>query len=132
MTQTIQELRSKIKGMRRPNRPGGPMSYEAIARLLHVSKGIVFAIHAHNHDPDDPRIRSALGLGQKVCEHCKRKLAPPRKAIPRTAMTPAQAWWRNELTSDQRKHYIQIMHDFEFQNDPKMPTIKRRTDHDHR
>lgn len=60
-------------------------------------------------EPADKRVRRAFGLGPRACPTCHRKENTPRHSIKRTQMTPEMHWWRNQLTSRDRRETIKSL-----------------------
>jgi hypothetical protein len=103
MTRTLHEV---VSMLREDHEDLG--SWAEVGHKYGLSKGAVYGIAKQRLEPHDMRIRRALGMGQRVCDHCHRKLAPPRKALPRATLSPEAGWWRNDLTSAERKMVIRF------------------------
>lgn len=91
-------------------------SWRHIANDLNVAYGVKLSPSAYEQwatkgrEPANPNVRRALGLGPRVCPHCKRKMpTTPRHTY--KPQDPALEWWRNSLSSAQRQQYIKSLYE---------------------
>ena len=112
MPRDLLALKNKIIRLRAKS---PKVHYSEICRRLAIFKddgapdtGLAKLIE-NGYEPRTEALRSRLGLGAvKICPHCHRRISRPQHHHDGDYYADdAMRWWRNVLTPEQRRGYIQ-------------------------